>query len=65
MGKPIRTGRVVIANETRNVRHASALLIDLGTAQAATLPGYDPTAPQEVRLRALRSLVDAGKSVPK
>lgn len=65
MGKPIspiRTGRVVIGNETRNVRHASAVLMDLGTAEAAKVPGYDPAAPLEERLRNLRSLVDAGKA---
>lgn len=62
MGKPPRTGRVVISDQTRNVRHASAVLLDIGTAEAAKLPGYDPTAPQEERLRALRTLVDAGKA---
>lgn len=63
MGKPIRTGRVVIGTETRNLRPAMAVLIDLGTAEAAKVPGYDQNAPQEERLRRLRALVDSGRAV--
>lgn len=63
MGNPIRTGRIVIGNETRNLRPAMAALIDLGTAEAAKAPGYDPNSPQEERLRNLRNLVDAGRVV--
>jgi hypothetical protein len=66
MGKPVspvRTGRVVIGDQTHNVRGAMAALMDIGTTEAAKLPGYDPAAPREMRLRNLRNLVDAGKAV--